>query len=148
MREKGFTLIELLVIIAIIGILASLGLSAFHVYKANAAYAVVGDTMHKAVIALEAGVNDIDNPPGDVALVSQAVGGALNDASANDLLPGMRIPKDVNFRVQYDSGCLGGGCQSAMMQIKHCKGEEYQQYVRFGDGISVLLENIAGEGCG
>ena len=44
-REKGFTLIELLVVVAIIGILASVGVVAYNGYTESAKKAGVHQTM-------------------------------------------------------------------------------------------------------
>lgn len=146
-NEQGFTLIELLSVIAIIGVLAGLGVSSLTIYQANAAYAVAGDTMRNARTAFEAGINDIDNPPPSVALITQTSQGSLSDASAAQILRGMMLPKNIEFRVQYDSNCLNAGCQSAMIEVSHCRADEHLRWVRFGDGMGVLLENLAGGGC-
>lgn len=145
--EAGFTLIELLSVLAIIGILSSLGITSFRVYQANAAYAVASDTIRNAQTAFEAGINDIDDPPGNVGLTQQTTQGQITNASAANLLPGMMLPKNVSFQVQYDPTCTDAGCQSALVQVNHCLGEQYVRWVRFGDGLGVLLENLDGEGC-
>ena len=110
------------------------------------AYSIVGDTLRKYQIAFEAGITS-DEAPATVPLYRQAARGPITDAAAHDLLPGVPVPANVTIRVQYDAACTNAGCQSAMIQINHCKGEEYIQWVRFGDGFGLKLENISGEGC-
>ena len=146
-EESGFTLIELLTVLAIIGVLSSLGVTAFRVYQANAAYVAASETLRQARTSFEAGINDIDNPPASVGLTLQTSSGQLDSAQARDLLVGLKLPKSVAFQVAYDSGCLAANCQSAFMQVRHCQGEQFVRWVRFGDGSSILLENLAGEGC-
>jgi len=145
--ESAFTLVELLLVIAIIGILSSLALTAFQIYKSDAAYSIISSTLHAAQTAFEAGINDIDNPPASVGLTNQLAAGPIQDLSAQALLPGMMLPISINFEVQYDSTCMTAACQSASIQIKHCNGNEYIRWVRFGDGLSLIVDHIAGPGC-
>ena len=49
MKRNGFTLIELLVVVAIIGILAAVGVVAYNGYTSSAKKAVVKQN-HKAVV--------------------------------------------------------------------------------------------------
>lgn len=146
-RESGFTLIELLTIIAIIGILGSLALTSFQVYRSDAAYSVAESTLRNARSALEASINNIDSPPGPVALVSQNTPGVMSDPSARAFLPAFQVPKNVKVEVSYDPTCVIGACQSEFVQIGHCFADEYTRWVRFGDGVDMLLEHVAGGGC-
>jgi prepilin-type N-terminal cleavage/methylation domain-containing protein len=146
-NDSGFTLIELLTIIAIIGILSSLALTSFKVYRADAAYTVAESTLRNARSAVEASLNNIDNPPPAVALTSQSAPGPLSDASARAFLPALQLPKNVKLDVFYDPTCVTGACQSEILQVSHCFADEYTRWVRFGDGVDMLLENVAGGGC-
>ena len=145
--EKGFTLIELMTVIVIIGILAGLGIQSFSVYKASAAYGVANKTLRDARTVLEASVANYDSPPSSVPLTVQSSAGPIQDSNAHALLPQMMIPRDVSFQVEYDSSCVDSSCQQQFMQVNHCKGDEYVRYVRFGDGVDVLMEHLAGVGC-
>lgn len=146
--EQGFTLVELLVVLAIVAILGALGITAFRVYQANAAYSVASDTMRNARTAFEAGITNLDTPPASFGLTLQTAQGTISDANARSVLPGMTLPKNVSFRVSYDADCLAANCQSAFIQVNHCQGSEYIQWIRFGDGMGILLEKLSGKGCG
>ena len=145
--QAGFTLIELLTVIAIIGVLSALGVTNLAYYKANAAYASATTTMHNARNALEAGLSDPDNLPGAVGLTSQTSQGSLTNVAAAALLPGMLLPSDVKFQVEYDPACSTGACQSDFLQVNHCFGREYIRFLRFGDGVELYLDHIDGVGC-
>lgn len=146
-QESGFTLIELLTIIGIIGILSLLGVTSFKVYRADAAYSVSETTLRNARSAVEAAINNIDNPPGAVALVSQNSPGPISDANAKAFLPAFQLPKNVKFEVSYDPTCVSGACQSEFLEVSHCFAQEYTRWVRFGDGVDLILEHVSGGGC-
>lgn len=145
--EKGFTLIELLTVVAIIGILAALGLSSFSVYRASAAYAVVQSTIHSARNASEVSFNNTDSTPGSVPLTTQTSPGSISDNAAKAVLPGMQLPRNVKFQVAYDPTCEDSTCQAEFIQVSHCFSSEHGQWIRFGDGVDVLLDHVAGGGC-
>ena len=145
--EAGFTLIELLTIIGIIGVLSLLGMSSFKVYRADAAYSVAESTLRNARSAVEASVNNIDNPPPAVSHTVQTASGPIADANARAFLPAMQLPKNVKFQVSYDPTCTSGACQSELLEVSHCYSNEYARWIRFGDGLDLTLEHIAGGGC-
>ena len=145
--EQGFTLIELLTVIGILGILAYLGIVSFDVYKSRASYSNAITTLRNTRNALEVRLNDQDNPPAALALTTQMTQGPISDASMANLLPGMMVPGRTNLSVSYDPTCIVGGCQSDLIEVNPCKGQEHVQWIRFGDGVDVLLEHIAGSGC-
>ena len=145
--ESGFTLIELLTVIAIVMVLSSLALTSFQVYRADAAYSVVESTIRNARNAVEASINNVDSPPGAVALTSQNTPGTLSDASARAFLPAFQLPKNTKLEVSYDPACVTAACQSELLEVGHCFSDEYSRWVRFGDGVEVLLEHVSGGGC-
>ena len=145
--EQGFTLIELLTVIGILGILAYLGIVSFDVYKSRASYAGAVIALKNTRNALEARLNDQDNPPGALALTTQVTQGPISDAGMASLLPGMIVPNKTNLSVSYDPTCIVAGCQSDLIEVSPCKGLEHVQWIRFGDGVDVLLEHLAGSGC-
>jgi prepilin-type N-terminal cleavage/methylation domain-containing protein len=145
-NEAGFTLIELLTVIAIIGILASLSLTSYVLYKASAAYTVAETGIHDAQTAFEAGTIDPDSLPASFGLVSQATQGELSDNAAKELLPGFRIPRNSKFSVLFDKTCAVNTDTLAYMQMNHCQGDRYITWERFCDGVTVKLA-VSGEGC-
>jgi len=145
--DRGFTLIELLVITVLIGILASLSLTSFQLYRASAAYRVSQITMHDARNAIEAGTSDVSNIPAAVAPTSQRAQGPVANAAANRLLPGFIVPHNTSFSVSFDPTCVTAACQYESLQVRHCQAQQYSRWIRYGDGVDVLLENISGSGC-
>jgi len=146
-QESGFTLIELLVVIAIIGILGALGLTTFNFYKSSAAYATAESTLHDARNAIEASMVDADDPPDSVALIAIREQGPILDPEAANLLPGLNLPTNTKFQVAHDPDCLTSACQAQFVQVNHCLGKEFVRWIRFGDGLELKLDRIAGDGC-
>lgn len=145
--EQGFTLIELLVIIGILGILSMLGITSFGVYKASAGYAVSQRTLMDARNAFEASVSDPDNPPNAVPLFDQTAYGAISDVNGAAALPGFYVPHNIAFQFEYDPTCMDSVCPyEAFLQVNHCLAQEYTSWTRYGDGVEILLEHVAG-GC-
>ena len=145
--EKGFTLIELLVVVCLLMILSGLGIQTMHTYRSKAAYSVGESTLHSARTALEAGLNNTDNPPPSIELFTQASQGPIANAAAAALLPAMVMPKHVELQASHDADCTEGACMSDMIQAKACQAEEYLRWVRFGDGIDIYMEHQPGGGC-
>ncbi len=145
-QEQGFTLIELLTVIGIIGILASLGITSFSYYKASAAFASAEQTLHDARNAIEAAVVDQDNLPASVPLTNQKGQGQIQDATAAAYLPGLMLPRNLDFNVSYDNTCSNAACTKDFIQVRHCSGEKYIRWLRYGDGVEVKLEP-SGSGC-
>lgn len=145
--QNGFTLIELLVVIATIMVLSGISIQTFKEYKARAAYTVAVRTYRDARSALEASFTQPDAVYGDVS-VSQAAPGPLSDGDARALLSAFRIPKNVRFGVDYTQSCLDASCVQTFIQVNHCQGNEYVAWTRFGDGLELTQEHVAGSGCG
>ena len=145
--QSGFTLIELLTVIATIMVLAALSISSFSVYRSNAAYAGVATTLRNAVNAASASTINPESLPPAVALTSQTVQGPMTDASARAFLTSFQIGKNMKIQVSYDPTCTTAACTESFVQINHCSGKAYQQWMRFGDGTDVLVESIPGAGC-
>ena len=138
-------MIELLTVIAIIGVLSSLALSSFSLYRASAAYAVANQTLHDARNALEASLVDPDNLPASGAGTQNFPGEMTGPGK--ELLIGLKLPKDMSIDYLYSQECLDSSCEEAVLETRHCKGREFSRWTRFGDGIEVLLEHVAGAGC-
>ena len=145
-KQDGFTLLELLVVTAIIAVLLYLGLTSFWVYRTEAAYSVANTVMRNSRVAVEAAMNDLDHPPLAASLVQRAAG-QIQDSAGKTYLPQMQLPINVKLTASYDPSCTVGGCQSDFIEVRHCLGKEYVQWVRFGDGVETQIDHIQGSGC-
>lgn len=146
-RECGFTLIELLTVIATIGVLVSLALTGFSVYRASAAYAVATSTYKSARNALEAAISDPNNLPGAVSPTVRVSDQGPVGGAARTVMPGMQMPKNMVMQVQYDPTCVDASCNEAYLSTRHCIGKEYLYWFRRGDGVEMLVEHVGGAGC-
>lgn len=146
-NEKGFTLIELLVVIGIIGVLASISITSFSVYRSTAAYANAEVILRNAHFSVESGLNSDETLPAAVPLTTQVTRGPLTDALAADFLDGFQLPKDGLISVSYSPGCIVSSCQQVYLKASHCSAIEHIEFVRFGDGLEIRLEKINGGGC-
>ena len=144
--EKAFTLIELLTVIATLGVLVYMGLTAFQLYKSTAAYGVLKQTYSDARNAIIAGIVNFDNPPGAVNAVQNSKG-ELQNAAAHALMAGFIVPGDVKIEVHYDPDCLVDGCEQAYIELWHCKAKEHLSWTRLGDGYDMLMEHLSGGSC-
>jgi len=144
--QHGFTLIELLTVMSLIGILSMLSISSFRVYRSEASNSLAKATVNSGAKAAEAGITSTEGSLPSVALYQQSSGGGISNASANQVLPGMILPEDVKLRVSHDPTCTDENCQSHFIQVSHCRGTKYTQYLRFGDGQSLMLDQ-PGIGC-
>jgi prepilin-type N-terminal cleavage/methylation domain-containing protein len=144
--DSGFTLIELLTIIAIIGVLASLALSSYAIYKNSATFAVIETALQDAQTSFEAGIVDPDNLPASFGLIAQTAAGEMTNPVASSLLPGFRLPRLTKFQVRFDGACANPNDSMGFMQINHCQGKKYLTWERFCDGVIVRLA-VDGDGC-
>lgn len=145
--EQGFTLIELMTAFVIIGILAALSMSSFTAYMARAGYGVAETAVRNGRTAIEAAFSSSTSDPAAVPLVAQSTPGGITNGAARALLPGMQLPSRVKFEVSYDPACQVAACEQQVVQARHCAGQEYVRWVRYGDGLDIYLEHIAGAGC-
>lgn len=144
--ESGFTLLELVVVMATLAALTYLSMNSFVVYRAQAAYSVAAAVLHNAHTAVEASATDSSHMPGPVA-ITQINPGQISDANARTYLPQLVIPVQVKFSATYDPACSNASCMSDFIEVKHCLGKEYLQWMRFGDGVEMTLTHLAGAGC-
>ena len=146
-NQRGFTLIELLTVVAIIGVLGSIALTNFYIYRHKAAYGVIQSAVKNVQLAAESGTSDPDRLPAAVPLTAQTTPGLLSSALASQFLPGMMLPKNIKFQVSWDPSCITSACVAGFAQLNHCSGLEYLQWLKYGDGTDLILENIPGSGC-
>ena len=70
-KNRGFSLIELLVTVAIVGILASIAVAEFNIYRRTANDTLAINALHNAVLSFEAGY--IDSPWSKVGVGNRSV---------------------------------------------------------------------------
>jgi len=78
---------------------------------------------------------------------SQAAQGPLTDANARDVPPGFMVPRKLRFTSTYDSTCADPSCELIDAQGKHCRGNDFVRWIRYGDGLDVRVEHLPGAGC-
>ena len=146
-RESGFTLIELLIVIAILGILSSLMMTSFWIYKERAEYAKAQTLLHQAKTAFEVG--DQDAAPGHtMPLQTSATDGSSLAGPLSDMLPALVMPDQVQLSAIYASCANGAPMQLAQfLSINPCKATRRMQWTRFCNGVEIHLEGIPSVGC-
>ena len=103
-KGAGFTLIELLVVVAIIGILAAVGLGQFHTAQKRGRDAQRKENLSSITKALEMYYNDYERYPNIASLVW---GEELKDAEETVYMK--QLPKDPadNFQYYYETDADG-----------------------------------------
>jgi len=142
--EQGFTLIELLVTIAILGILASLSIASFILYKENAEYAKGTATLHNARTGLNA--SEMDLPEGyTLAYTESGTGGGDLSGALAQVLPGISLPPSVRVGVEL-AVCNESSNpmdREAYVVSEPCNSHEEVRWQKFCGGLEVLLEHVA-----
>lgn len=144
--ENGFTLVELLVAAAIIGILCGLAVESFAVYRSRAYESLEVQVMSQTRTALEAGKMDSEQFPAELMTVSAGAPGALPGATAEILLPGLRLPNDFQLLVQHNPTCESGLCLIDFIEARHCKIAKAVRFwnIRNDNAVQpLLMENVA-----
>jgi len=139
---QGFTMIELLISIAIIGILASLALTSFTIYRQDAEYSKAEADLRNSRTAMEAGSQDLADGYSLALTYSDVVGGVLVDPLA-EVMPQGATSKDVRLGASYES-CDGGapGDLNQYIIASSCKANKSISYSRFCNGIEVLVSEL------
>ena len=112
-QARGFTLIELLVSVAIVGILASIGISAFEEYRAKVYDTTSIVFQRELQLATELFISEFDNV--DRAIVSwlHRADGTNSFANGGQVFQEyVNVPSDSRlfFYVRVDTRCLLGSC--------------------------------------
>lgn len=145
--QKGFTLIELLTVIGIIGILAGLSIVSFSVYRSKASYAVAFSQLKNVKTVMDATLVQPDMTFAPVPYTEITAVGPITDPAVVGLLPQVQMGQHLKLAVEFDPNCTDGSCNSEFLEVRHCKGEEYAQWIRAGDGVEQWVERIVGSGC-
>jgi prepilin-type N-terminal cleavage/methylation domain-containing protein len=145
--QDGFTLAELLVVVGLMGIISALGFTSANVYRGEGAYAVAQSLVRDGITSIEVALSTPDQTLPTIATFSQSIPGAINDSTAAAVLPGLIVPRKVKFQFSFDPSCTHSSCVVASIQANHCQGLKYVRWIRYGDGLDVRLDNVAGIGC-
>ena len=121
-NENGFTLIELLFVMATIGVLATLSIVSFGVYKEQAYFGVSKSTLRNSKTALEAG--RIDQVVTTPVFWSQSASGQITDSTARLVVPGLTLPDNLRFTLNTNPACTAGPCVAESLYVKHIKTNE------------------------
>ncbi len=142
-REQGFTMIELLISISIIGILASLALTSFSIYRENAEYTKAESDLRNSRVAMEAGTQDISGAF-SLALSYSGTAGGNVPAPLDSVMPQAVTSSDVRLGVAYDSCPVGAGAGAVEQYIisSSCKGRKSVSWTRFCDGMEVTIPEL------
>lgn len=146
MRNRGFTLIELMMTIVVLGVLAGISIQTFRDARARAFYAVNIRNVDDAKKAIEAAFTNPDASY-PAANYSQIGAGTIADAAVKPLLPGFVVSPNTKFSVEYDPACVTAVCVAEFLESRHCHGEYYTNWTRFGDGETIQLDRVSGAGC-
>ena len=124
-RETGFTLIELMVAVAIIGVLASLGLTHFSVYQDNAFHTIAKAELHNARTALNA--RNIEDSDYNLIFIYVNNDASIDSVTAGEsldsILPGYEHTRGVTlFLSAYGDNSVMTGHEDTYLQ--HCNGPQ------------------------
>lgn len=145
--EGGFTLIELIIVFSIIGILASMAVTAFYVYREDVEYAKVEADLRNARLAASAFEFEDDSLPAgfSVPLTFSATDGSPLAGNLATILPGGSVSPDVMLGASYDA-CDATShpfdLNSRILSLP-CRADRYAFYVKFCGGFNIYIPNIA-----
>ncbi|HMO02804.1 MAG TPA: type II secretion system protein [Oligoflexia bacterium] len=145
-KQRGFSLIELIFILLTIGVLASMSITSFNVLKMSTAYQVVATSINQLRLAAESGTIETDSLPSAFS-ITQTTSGPFSDVNAAALFPGFNQTSRTKITAEFDPSCDTGACAFIFTQVQHCNGDRYQEWLRYGDGIDIVLEDLMGDGC-
>ena len=139
---RGFTMIELLIAIAIIGILASLALTSFTIYREDAEYSKAESDLRNSRTAMEAGSQDLPDGYSLALTYSDITGGVLANP-LSEVMPEGASSRDVRLGASYES-CAGGapGDLNQFIIASSCKANRSISYSRFCNGLEVIIPEL------
>jgi Tfp pilus assembly protein PilE len=146
-KEGGFTVLELLTVITTIGVLSTLSITSFYLYRKDGFYSVTESTLRNAKSAFEIGISGSDPSPSSVGLTTQNSRGEISDPTLKTILPGMTLPGNVELQASYNDSCTDSSCDAQYLYVNHCKGKVGASWIRFGDGVDITMEDIPTAGC-
>lgn len=142
-NQSGATMIELLYVIVIIGILASISIVSYSMYKEKAEYAKAEATLRNARTAFEVG--DQDAPDGlNVPITFSGVIGGPVVAPLATILPGAQLSIDVRLGAAYNS-CTPAVDPATVHQFliaQPCRAGEYIAWAKLCNGTELTLHNV------
>jgi len=145
--ERGFTLVELLTVVAILGVLAKLALSAFSVYRGKAEFSKAASLYTDARTASAAGEEDL-GASYSMAFTESTSSGSPLAGSLASFFPNITMAKDVVLGASVSPCSSSTMDPNIIISVKPCRGDgKHIEYIRFCDGSDSTDFTSAGNGC-
>lgn len=156
LSEKGFTLVELLVVIAMLGILSTIGLASYSEYRNRTFHAVAEQMMHDVQVSLESGAAGLSRAAPDFYWAWTDGNGELQGWRLDEFLPGTKVEENTRLDANYNGFCAAFAnqwcgpnnlcCVVSWATTRHCDGETAIQWMRWNTGLT-LKNEWANWGC-
>lgn len=137
-NQRGFTLVELLIVIAIVSILASIGVQAFTLNRSKSYDAQV-IAMIKTLLTVSAIDEPVDNPA-DPGAASDNPGQGGNLGFLGEPFASVELPQNMYYRIINDGN---GGTDKWQFYLAHPSGTNGYYFWIPGDACSVTDDAAA-----
>ncbi len=140
-NQQGFTLIELLVVVSIVGVLGSVGVSAYSEYRERAYIAASETLLHSASVDLESYIMRQDALTNVVGERRWEIGAAsaYEDSNADLILPAVRVSEGYMLYAGIRSFDCGNASRSQYyVWASPWRAESRRQFVKTCSGWQAI----------